>query len=538
MIHVRTRLTADFTVIANALVQRRGSAVTVGVAAYILSLPDGAIVSIAALCAHFDEGEILISRALRELESAGYLERRRERGPDGQVRTRTYFYDVPRGEGPQTPPPNRVAEARRCRERSGTPARRHLTGLGRTGTGTHSYGRPRGGDRSSIGFPTPARRHRPPSPRHPRLPPDRRPQTGPLRPRGHRTGPGRRRVAHAGDGTGGDHQLPHQRPTFTLPVPPRACPRVPAPRDPGPHTNRPERPTARPVRRTPLADLRRLRTGLQRRGTVPLPGLLTRQRRRPPPASRMTTRCAASRPVCRRRPPVGACMCDDADRARRRWIMVDRFSDGLLTPAETSSCLEIPSSTLASWLKATAAGAPLVHQVEPVRRGQPSVPFIAVAEAHVLRSLRTLGLRMSEIREAAAAVRDAFDTPYGLVSKRIATDGVDIFVEHGFGDLRRARDGQVPIDEVVSGYLRYLIWEADDDFPTSLRLRQYPDSVPVVIDPRFGHGLPVIAANRVPVKAVTDLWEAGETVEEIAYEYDMTPEQVDSVCHAVVRLAA
>ncbi|ANS67101.1 hypothetical protein SLINC_4877 [Streptomyces lincolnensis] len=218
--------------------------------------------------------------------------------------------------------------------------------------------------------------------------------------------------------------------------------------------------------------------------------------------------------------------------------MVDRFSDGLLTPAETSSCLEIPSSTLASWLKATAAGAPLVHQVEPVRRGQPSVPFIAVAEAHVLRSLRTLGLRMSEIREAAAAVRDAFDTPYGLVSKRIATDGVDIFVEHGFGDLRRARDGQVPIDEVVSGYLRYLIWEADDDFPTSLRLRQYPDSVPVVIDPRFGHGLPVIAANRVPVKAVTDLWEAGETVEEIAYEYDMTPEQVDSVCHAVVRLAA
>lgn len=145
---------------------------------------------------------------------------------------------------------------------------------------------------------------------------------------------------------------------------------------------------------------------------------------------------------------------------------------------------------------------------------------------------------MSEIREAAAAVRDAFDTPYGLVSKRIATDGVDIFVEHGFGDLRRARDGQVPIHDVVSGYLRYLNWEADDDFPTSLRLRQYPDSVPVVIDPRFGHGLPVIAANRVPVNAVTDLWEAGETVEEIAYEYDMTPEQVDSLSHAVVRLAA
>lgn len=218
--------------------------------------------------------------------------------------------------------------------------------------------------------------------------------------------------------------------------------------------------------------------------------------------------------------------------------MVDRFADGLLTPAETSSYLQIPSSTLASWLKVRAAGAPLVHRVEPTRNGQPTVPFVAVAEAHVLRSLRSLGLRMSEIREAAAAVRDAFGTPYGLVSKRIATDGVDIFVEHGFGDLRRARDGQAPIQEVVADYLRYLTWDVDDDFPSSLRLSQYPDSVPVVIDPRFGHGLPVIAANRVAVKAVTDLWEAGETVEDIAYDFDMTPEQVDALCHAVVRLAA
>ncbi|MDQ0718722.1 uncharacterized protein (DUF433 family) [Streptomyces luteogriseus] len=58
------------------------------------------------------------------------------------------------------------------------------------------------------------------------------------------------------------------------------------------------------------------------------------------------------------------------------------------------------------------------------------------------------------------------------------------------------------------------------------------------IDPRFDYGLPVIAANGVPVEAVSDLWEAGETAEEIAYEYDMAPEQVGSLCHAVVRSAA
>lgn len=97
VIHIRTRLTSDFTVISNALAQMRGSAVTVGVAAYIASLPDGTPVTIPALCKHFSEGEILISRALRELEAAGYLERRRERTSTGHVRTRTYFYDVPGG---------------------------------------------------------------------------------------------------------------------------------------------------------------------------------------------------------------------------------------------------------------------------------------------------------------------------------------------------------------------------------------------------------------------------------------------------------
>jgi hypothetical protein len=65
-------------------------------------------VTIAALCEHFTEGEILISRAHRELEAAGYLERRRERLSTGQIRTRTYFYDIPGGDpdpdGPPEPP--------------------------------------------------------------------------------------------------------------------------------------------------------------------------------------------------------------------------------------------------------------------------------------------------------------------------------------------------------------------------------------------------------------------------------------------------
>ncbi|MDX3457391.1 hypothetical protein PV396_36470 [Streptomyces sp. ME02-8801-2C] len=133
VIHVRTRLTADFTVIANALAQRRGSAVTIGVAAYILSVADGAPVSIAALCAHFDEGEILISRALRELEAAGYLERRKVRGPKGTVRTLTFFYDVPPGAADRPPPPSPPLPPQPTRPRGSAPVANSARAAGPAG---------------------------------------------------------------------------------------------------------------------------------------------------------------------------------------------------------------------------------------------------------------------------------------------------------------------------------------------------------------------------------------------------------------------
>ncbi|MGH3324178.1 MAG: hypothetical protein ACRDOV_07085, partial [Streptomyces sp.] len=108
-IHVRTRHRENFTILANRLAQRSGSAVTVGVAAYLLSVADGTPITIEALQAHFTEGETLLSRALGELEAEGWLERRLERTPRGRLTTRTFVYDTPpRPElpSPQPEPPS------------------------------------------------------------------------------------------------------------------------------------------------------------------------------------------------------------------------------------------------------------------------------------------------------------------------------------------------------------------------------------------------------------------------------------------------
>jgi uncharacterized protein (DUF433 family) len=59
----------------------------------------------------------------------------------------------------------------------------------------------------------------------------------------------------------------------------------------------------------------------------------------------------------------------------------------------------------------------------------------------------------------------------------------------------------------------------------------------VIIDPRFGWGAPVVESSKVPVDAVVDLWIAGESLEDVAYEYDMSRDQVEAICRAAARTA-
>jgi len=209
--------------------------------------------------------------------------------------------------------------------------------------------------------------------------------------------------------------------------------------------------------------------------------------------------------------------------------MVDKYHDPLLTTTETARHLEIPPSTLHGWLSEEAAGASLVHRVSPTKRGWPSIPFIAVVEAYVLRSLRDLGLTKRKIQEAAATIRREFGTPYGLATGRIATDGIDIFLHYTDHELARASDGQRPIREVIDHWLRHITWEIDQS-PARLRLRQYPDIAPVVIDPRFGWGAPVVESTKVPVDAIVRLWRAGETLDAVANEYGLTRDTAEAIC--------
>ncbi|MFE2025281.1 helix-turn-helix domain-containing protein [Streptomyces hygroscopicus] len=85
-----------YTIVGNHLTQHRELSLTaIGLGAHIQSLPDGAQVDIRTLAGRFPEGRDRIAAALRELERHGYLERVRERTPEGQIVTRTFSYNDP-----------------------------------------------------------------------------------------------------------------------------------------------------------------------------------------------------------------------------------------------------------------------------------------------------------------------------------------------------------------------------------------------------------------------------------------------------------
>lgn len=219
---------------------------------------------------------------------------------------------------------------------------------------------------------------------------------------------------------------------------------------------------------------------------------------------------------------------------------VDIFRDPLFTPLEVSHYLKIPRSTVYYWLNPDPVGnVPLVHHIQPERRGAASVPFAALVEAFVLRALRNeLKFTKRQIVDTVTDVRANFGTEFALASKRIATDGIDIFIRHNDGEFVRVGDHQVLIRDAVGDYLRYIGWSANSEYAELLQLPSFGDDARVVIDPRFAWGAPVVERNKVPVQAVLDLWAAGEPLAVVAAEYGLTVSEAEEICRVGLKQAA
>jgi DNA-binding MarR family transcriptional regulator len=94
----RTAQVGESTIIPNATARDHGISFTArGILAYVLSLPNGSQATVTTLTAASSEGRERVSRALTELETAGYLKRLRVRGEGGRITTSVTWSDLREG---------------------------------------------------------------------------------------------------------------------------------------------------------------------------------------------------------------------------------------------------------------------------------------------------------------------------------------------------------------------------------------------------------------------------------------------------------
>jgi len=170
--------------------------------------------------------------------------------------------------------------------------------------------------------------------------------------------------------------------------------------------------------------------------------------------------------------------------------------------------------------------------------GQPTLPFMALAEAQVFREFRRAGLSMQAVTTGMRQVRKFLGDRL-LLEGVLAHDGRDILMNlaaSGDAQWTRARDLQGGLPKVIEIGLRPIEWDAHG-IPQAVCLTAYEEA-DVIADPRFAFGQPIIRDARVRVEDILSLFKAGETIQTVSYEMNVAPTTVESIVRTHVALAA
>ncbi|MDR1449533.1 MAG: DUF433 domain-containing protein [Propionibacteriaceae bacterium] len=211
-----------------------------------------------------------------------------------------------------------------------------------------------------------------------------------------------------------------------------------------------------------------------------------------------------------------------------------RFSTPLYTAALAASHLGLSPSTLNRWLNKDA----LLTAVSGPSPRAPRLPFIGLVEAQFYRELRRAGLSMQAITSGMKVVRRELGVRM-LVKGVIAHDGKDLLMnlaERGDPEWERARDRQLGLRGIIDIGLKPIVW-GDDGLPIRLRLTAYGDT-PVVADPAYAFGQPIVETSGARVEDILSMFKAGEKLVTVASEMGVTSEDVESIVRTHLTLAA
>ena len=230
-----------------------------------------------------------------------------------------------------------------------------------------------------------------------------------------------------------------------------------------------------------------------------------------------------------------------------------RFDVPLYTQAEAARALDVPPSTFATWAKGyvrrppgrrAVRGEPIVTALDH-GPGQPTIPFIGLAEGMVLAAVRRAGIPLQRVRPALAALASEIGVAHALASRRLYTDGAELLFDHAddipadahaVRELVVIRSGQRVFADVIEQYLQRITY-GPDGYASMIRLPGY-ERADVVVDPRRAFGQPIFTHGAALVHGMLERFWAGEDIDTLSAEFGVPTPEIEDVLRATSRRAA
>jgi uncharacterized protein (DUF433 family) len=205
-------------------------------------------------------------------------------------------------------------------------------------------------------------------------------------------------------------------------------------------------------------------------------------------------------------------------------------------PAEAARYLHLPAATLRTWLvgrvypkgETSATFPPLIS---PARRQPLQLSFYNLIEAHVLRAMRTEhGVALAELRKAIAYAEKKLHIPRLLLSPELRTHAGEVFLDRYVELINLSASGQLAMRKLFEDHLQRVEW---DEWAFPVRLYPFGGGIAsvaqrtIAIDARIAFGRPIVKGSGVSAAAIAERIDAGETVDALADDYDLSRDQIE-----------
>lgn len=196
---------------------------------------------------------------------------------------------------------------------------------------------------------------------------------------------------------------------------------------------------------------------------------------------------------------------------------------------EAALYLRLPKSTLRAWIGRQINFKPLIV---PAQEKPLALSFINLIEAYVLASIRReYRLSMNKIRKGLDFISQMYPSDNPLAEKDFETDGLSLFLRETdlVYDISRG-SGQIVLEDVVKEYMQRI-----ERGLHGLPIKLYPFSGigkpdeprSILIDPKISFGRPILSNTSVPVEIIVERYRAGESMRELAEDYECNQEKIE-----------